>query len=438
MRSHNGDLLFTPSDLNHFLECEHLTALDLAVAHGELARPALDDPQRELIARKGDEHEAQYLASLRADGKNIATIELGDGSWDLERAAADTLAAMRSGVDVVYQAVFLDSSGWRGFADFLERVDTPSELGDFSYEVADTKLARHSKPYFILQLCFYSEQLARAQGLEPEWMHVLLGHGERESFRPREFMPYYRRVRARFLDAVAAGLGTYPLPVSHCAICDFRELCEAQWERDDHLVGVANIRRDQIDRLATTGVTTLAQLGEATDEQRPPAMQPSTFAALREQAELQLGHRRTGVHTTRLLPPEPLRGFALLPQPSPGDLFFDIEGDPFWEPGRGLEYLWGVVEQEAGEPRFHALWAHDRAHERKALEDFVDFVHERLLRHPNPPLPPAPPPRLLAPRAVGRLQRHCAQDQDSQGAPHHGRRPGTRRDLPQSAAQRLT
>lgn len=383
MQQRDGRLLFSPSDLNHFLECEHLTALDLAVARDELVRPELDDPQRELIARKGDEHEAQYLASLLAAGKIIATIELDDHSWDLERAAADTLAAMRSGVDVVYQAVFLDSAGWRGFADFLERVDTPSELGGFSYEVADTKLARHSKPYFILQLCFYSEQLARVQGVEPEDMHVLLGHGERDSFRPREFMPYYRRVRARFLEAVAAGLDTYPLPVSHCAICDFRELCEAQWERDDHLVGVANIRRDQIDRLATTGVTTLEQLGEATDEQRPPAMQPSTFAALREQAELQLGHRRTGVHTTRLLVPEPLRGFALLPQSSPGDLFFDIEGDPFWEPGRGLEYLWGVVDQEGGVTRFHALWAHDRAQERKALEDFVDFVHERLLRDPS-------------------------------------------------------
>ncbi len=383
MQQRDGRLLFSPSDLNHFLECEHLTALDLAVARGEVVRPALIDPQRELIARKGDEHEEAHLERLVAEGKRIALVDLGDARWDLERAAADTLAAMRSGVDVVYQAVFLDSSGWRGFADFLERVDTPSALGDFSYEVADTKLARHSKPYFILQLCFYSEQLARAQGVEPEWMHVLLGHGERDSSRPREFMPYYRRVRARFLEAVAAGLDTYPLPVSHCAICDFRELCEAQWERDDHLVGVANIRRDQIDRLASTGVTTLAQLGEATDAERPPAMQPSTFAALREQAELQLGHRRTGTHVTRLLPPEPLRGFALLPQPSPGDLFFDIEGDPFWEAARGLEYLWGVIEQEEGEPRFRAWWAHDRVQERKALEDFVDFVHERLGRDPN-------------------------------------------------------
>jgi hypothetical protein len=83
MQQRDGSLLFSPSDLNHFLECEHLTALDLAVARCELARPALDDPQRALIARKGDEHEAQYLASLRTAGTTIATIELGHGSWYL-------------------------------------------------------------------------------------------------------------------------------------------------------------------------------------------------------------------------------------------------------------------------------------------------------------------------------------------------------------------
>jgi hypothetical protein len=37
-------------------------------------------------------------------------------------------------------------------------------------------------------------------------------------------------------------------------------------------------------------------------------------------------------------------GLALLPDPSPGDLFFDFEGDPFFSHGEGLEYLIGAVE----------------------------------------------------------------------------------------------
>ena len=103
---------------------------------------------------------------------------------------------------------------------------------DGSYEVVDTKLARHAKPAHILQLCFYSEQVARIQGREPERMHVVLGSGERESFRLADFVAYYRRVRERFLAAVAAlAAETYPYPVAHCELCDFPSVCERAGER---------------------------------------------------------------------------------------------------------------------------------------------------------------------------------------------------------------
>jgi predicted RecB family nuclease len=374
MHARNGSLFFSPSDLNAFLECEHLAALELAVARRGLERPAADNVQAELIRRKGDEHELAYLAALRAEGRGILAIERGEHEWELERAARDTESAMRDGAGVIYQAAFVDPDGWRGFADFLERQP------DGTYEVVDTKLARHARPYYVLQLCFYSEQVARIQGREPERMHVVLGSGERESFRPAEFAAYYRRVRARFEAAARNGfVGTYPLPVRHCSICDFLPLCEARWVADDHLTLVAGVRRDQIPRLEAQGVRTLGELATAHDEQRPANMHPGTFERIRDQAALQLSHRETGEHTTRLLPPEPLRGFALLPQPSPGDLFFDLEGDPFWEPGRGLEYLWGVL----GRDGYRAFWAHDRAAERSALENFVDVVHARLRGDPG-------------------------------------------------------
>jgi predicted RecB family nuclease len=371
---------FSPSDLNNFLECEHLVALELQIARGERERPVQgDNPQAALIQQKGEEHERAYLAELEHAGRQVARIELGEGDWDIEAAAAETEQLMRDGADVIYQAVFLDQSGWTGHADFLERVDTPSDLGSHSYEVADTKLARHAKPNYILQLCFYSEQVARIQRHEPERMHVVLGSGVRESFRPSEFAAYYRRVRARFLDAIERGLDTYPLPVAHCPLCDFKRLCEKQWEIDDHPVRVANIRRDQIAKLAAAGITTLEDLAEARDDERPPKMPGSTFEALREQAALQLQHRRTGVHELHLLPPEPARGFALLPAPSAGDLFFDIEGDPFWEARGGLEYLWGVSDAT----EYRAFWAHDRTQEKQAFEDFVDFVRTRRAQDPN-------------------------------------------------------
>jgi predicted RecB family nuclease len=399
----NGKLLFSPSDLSAFVACAHLTQLELAVARGLLEQPDAENPHADLVKRKGDAHELAYLEQFRAEGRDVVAIELGDeGRWDLERAARETEEAMRAGADVVYQGVLL-GDGWRGLADFLERVETPSDLGEWSYEVADTKLARRAKPAHVLQLCFYSEQVGRIQGRLPERMHVVAGTGARESFRVEEFLAFYRRVRARFEAAVAAGIDPYPLPVDHCSICEFLPRCEARWIGDDHLTLVARLRRDQAKRLEEQGVPTLAALAEAPNEARPAQMHPQTFEALRDQAAMQLAVRRTGVHDRKLLPLEPGRGYALLPPSSPGDLFFDIEGDPFWTAARGLEYLWGIVELEGGEPRFRAYWAHDRAEERNAVEDVIDLIRERLERDP------ALHVYHYAPYEVSALKRLCSE-----------------------------
>ena len=102
---------------------------------------------------------------------------VADGLGDLHEAVDRTTKAMRAGTEVIYQGALLDGD-WRGYADFLERVAAPSPaFGDYSYEVVDTKLARTARPRFLVQLCLYSELLARVQGRWPEWMHVVLRLG---------------------------------------------------------------------------------------------------------------------------------------------------------------------------------------------------------------------------------------------------------------------
>jgi predicted RecB family nuclease len=272
--------------------------------------------------------------------------------------------------------------GWRGIADFLVRIDTPSPLWPWSYEAWDTKLARQGRPYFALQLSFYSEQLARLQRLEPEWMHVVLGTQEQLSLRCADYAAYYRTVKRRFLWAVAEGRDTYPYPVPHCALCDFKEKCEQRWETDDALCLVAGIRREQTVRLQEAGVSTVAELG-ATGADLRVRIGPPTLLSLQRQAALQTHHRLTGGHTYELISPGPDPGFALLPEPTDDDLFFDMEGYPYFEPGNGLEYLFGVLWVEPSRPKFLALWAEDHHAERKAFEDFVDLALARLARNPG-------------------------------------------------------
>ena len=237
----------------------------------------------------------------------------------------------------------------------------------------------------MLQLCFYTEQLARIQGRRPELMHVVNGLGERETFRPGDYEAYYRRLQRRFLAAVASGLDTYPLPVEHCGLCDFLERCQAQWEADDHLVLVAGASRLQVERLENADIRTLTALAEA-----PPDLEVPQHAAGDLRAAPEPGrapaplppHRRAADRST--LPLEDDRGFALLPEPSPGDIWLDFEGDPWFEPGRGLEFLTGWLElAEDGEPVYRSLRAATREEERAAFEAFVDHVVERRRRFPG-------------------------------------------------------
>jgi len=374
----DGQVRLSPSDVTAFLACEHLTTLQLRVARGELAVTEEVNEQAELVFRKGEEHERAFLEQLRSEGRTVAEISLArDLDWD--RAETETLDAMRSGVDVVYQGVFIDAN-WRGVADFLLRVETPSALGSWSYEALDTKLARTAKPSYILQLCFYDEQLRRLQGRAPKRIHVLLGSGELATFGPEEFGAYYRRVRSRLVQFIADGRATQPYPNDHCGICEFKPVCDAWWNEVDHLCRVAGIRRQQVETLGAHGITTLAALGRAPVEPAPPGMPAETFAKIRQQAELQLWAREHGRDRFVLLKPQPESGFALLPDPSPGDLFFDFEGNPFWDRDGGLEYLWGILDADR---HFTPLWAYDHETERAAFERFVDLVHERLSRYPN-------------------------------------------------------
>ena len=378
MQRLNDSLFFSPSDLNHFVECEHLTSLDLLALDG-LGVEKEKDPQAEIIRAKGFEHEQAWLQHLRAQGKQVVEIA-ADGDVDWQRDAERTEQAMRDGAEVIYQGVFVNAP-WRGIADFLIRVEAPSALGGWSYEACDAKLARHPKPYFILQLCWYTEQLARLQGRDPRRMYIVLGSRETVAYSPSDFIAYYRAVRARFLRALNEGAPTYPLPVGHCHVCGYASHCDEQRRRDDHLSLVAGMRRDQVERLNAAGVATMEQLA-VVDPATPTGIQQTTIDRLARQARLQV-EARTSPHRYELLTPEPKRGFGLLPVPSPGDIFFDIEGYPFFDPTGGLEYLWGIRYQEAGAWAFRSFESIDREGEKRAFEEFIDFVSARLETNPD-------------------------------------------------------
>ena len=104
------------------------------------------------------------------------------------------------------------------------------------------------------------------------------------------------------------------------------------------------------------------------------------LARIREQARVQDRARRERrrIHEP-ITPIEPGKGLAALPEPSCGDVFFDLEGDAFAGDG-GLEYLFGVADRDGG---YDACWALDQQTEKRVFERFIDRVMARWRRHPG-------------------------------------------------------
>jgi len=381
-------LRLAATDVSNHLACRHLTALDRAVAEGRRRAPDFRDPMLAVLQQRGFEHERAYLRYLRAEGPSVVEPAQEGGKLATDKA----LDAMRAGADLIVQAELSDGR-WFGRADLLVKVAEASDFGDWSYEVVDTKLAEETRAETVLQLCQYSTLLARAQGKAPTWMHVVKPGTDpaapfaRESFRFEDYGAYYRLVRDRLEQAIEAPPtgSTYPDPVPHCGICRWWKECDTRRHADDALCLVAGIRPLHIAELQRQGIGTLGQFAREPKalRERPRRGSPETFTRAHGQAQVQLDGREAGRPTYRLLPPEEGKGFCLLPEPDPGDIFFDIESDPFAVNG-GMEYLLGFAFSDVpGELTYRALWAFNPVEEKQALETFMDFVTQRWLEYPG-------------------------------------------------------
>jgi len=354
-----GNRRYSASDVVGFLECEHVTTLDMMDLAERLPRSKQDESDK-LIQEKGIAHERAHLKRLRDSG--VAVVHVGLAEQNLPAKAAQTVAAMKAGAAVIYQATLIDGD-LLGFADFLIRVERPSLLGTHSYEVWDTKLSRSPKAKFVVQLSFYSALLAKAQGLMPDRMHLVLGDHNIRSYRLADYSRYFDSLMARFRVRVGGSREeTYPHPCAYCDLCKWAHLCSEKWLADDHLSQVANVTRSQISKLQGAGIKTMSELALSTGKREQGLkINPDTFERLRAQAVLQVKARASGERFVEVLEPDAAgsRGFFRLPKPDAGDMFFDMEGSP-WEDG-GLEYLFGVYVRVGNDWEFKGFWAHSRA-----------------------------------------------------------------------------
>ena len=384
MHLRDGELALYATDLSNFLGCRHRTALDISHAFGKRTYAKYEDPLLDLLIRRGLEHERRFVDSLSAGASKV--VDIPQDVREDERVAT-TLRAMHDGADLIVQGG-LQHGAWNGRPDVMVRIPIRSGLGDWSYEIYDTKLARETKAGTILQLCLYSELLSSAQGRWPEHFHVITPDAEtpRQKYRFADYAAYFRLVRREMGAAMELGDDRlaekyYPEPVEACDTCRWISTCASRRRSDDHLSLVSGISRAQRQELESRSVKTLTELAGLP---RPLSFKPrrgsvESYEKVVDQARLQLASRDAAVPTYEMLDIEEGFGLARLPAPTPGDLFLDLEGDPMLA-DHGREYLFGVATVDGG---YGERWAFTDADERRAFEWAMDMIVERVRAHPG-------------------------------------------------------
>ncbi|MFN2320876.1 MAG: TM0106 family RecB-like putative nuclease [Dermatophilaceae bacterium] len=381
-------VVLSPSDLRHAGECEYALLRRLDSLLGRVDRlPVVEDPMLARVAELGTAHEQDELRRLRTahpGPRAVVHLPLPDHTDEALREARErTLDALADPtVEVIAQGTVYDGS-MVGHIDFLERTAD-------GWLVSDTKLARSASVSALLQVAAYADALRSAGVPLAPVARLVLGSGVHEDFRLAEIVPVYRARRARLAALVDARVGAdRPITwgVDDLMACGRCDTCAEALEEHDDVLLVAGVRGPTRRRLIEAGVSTRHDLAARTDP--VDDLREGVLERLSAQARLQLEQIESGGPVRHEVVDQSV--LAMLPARSPGDIFFDFEGDPMWvergDAAWGLEYLFGVIEvdrlETGGEPSFRAFWAHDRVHERQALIDFIAYLAERRGRWPD-------------------------------------------------------
>ena len=353
MQRLDEQLVVSASDLNAYTACRHLLRLNLEYARGEREKPDERDPTAEIVARKGDEHEARYLESLKADGHGRRRDRAGGQGPGGPREGGrrdDRGDARRRRGD-------LPGDLLRRRAARPRRLPLPGrsplrprrlELRGRRHQARPPRQALLHPPALLLQRAARPRpgHRARADPRHPRHQRAaqLPARRVRRLLPPRPRAPA-RRPRRRRPGHLPRARSITARSATGATECDERRIA-----RRPPLPGRPDDPRADRAPEARPGSRPSRRSARAGGPRGRRDPRSRRSSKLRAQAAIQLRGREEGKRLLELLEPEELRGFARLPEPSPGDVFFDLEGDPFFEDG--LEYLWGSSRSTTGEPEF--------------------------------------------------------------------------------------
>ena len=415
--------VMSASDLTQLSSCPWLVArkIDEKLDKGVRVHD-VTDPMMELVKRLGVTHEERVLAQLTKTLDTVVEIpydrsvsSANPTLWKatISDAASQTVQALDSHADAIFQGVFFQENlpdtsltvAFQGFADFLVH-------GAEGWEVWDSKLARSAKDPALIQVAAYADQLRRLGIHTSPEVRLVLGDGTHSIHDVDPLLLDYLDQRRELLNLLEERVNdpdATPWDDERYVACGTKgcPACAEQIALTDDLFQVAGLRKTQRSKLKVAGFHTLTEFAAASRKEvltRTTGIGHDTLAQLHTQAFLQ---RKTQDNPQERPAWSVLSSTMLdtLPPVSPGDLFFDFEGDPTYQEfdannrplgglssGNetvwfGIEYLFGLwgshLDPSTDEPSFVSFWAENFAEEKQALIDFSALVEERLEKFPD-------------------------------------------------------
>ena len=251
----------------------------------------------------------------------------------------------------------LTDDQWLGYADVLRKVDAPGALGAWLYEVQDTKLSRETRGGTILQLGVYSELLGRIQGRTPEFFHVVTPLASEAYSSTTSARSTGRSSRASSISSRQARRAIRPnrIPTDRSLrrVPLVVALQRAAPQGRSPVVR-RQPRPESSSRAVEPGRDNVGGVGGVADSlpftPTRGSLRHSSDSASRRAFRQRSGHpARRRSRSCRSMP----TWSDAVPEPRPGDLFLDLEGDPFGRPvvgprpgEGGREYLFGLGRVE--------------------------------------------------------------------------------------------
>jgi uncharacterized protein len=381
MKINEQKILYSPSDLNNFISCKYHIKNDLVAKELSLKKKEISADIK-LWRKYGDEHEAKYLKLLQENNKPNITIDPKQSDQERFEATKD---AIKKGFKLIYKAFFVDKN-FRGECDFLIRLEQKSDLGEYSYEVYDTKITKNLRSKHVLQITGYSFLLSKVQGSMPLKMHLIDGSNITHDYKVSEFIDYFLYSKENFENflPLAKKENLYPEKCSFCPLCPWLDECEKKWTTDNYINQTCGIVNSQVQKFKKEKIKTVSDLAKIDPSKIKSKINLSTKIRLVNQAKLQELKKLTGETKAVFLNAELNKGFYKMPEPNEGDLFYDIEGFPQSD-SRPFEYLHGVYYLNKTKKIFKnfAVKKYNTEEEKRIFIELIDFFKDHFKKYPD-------------------------------------------------------